>query len=146
LEDFVLTIGETENIQQKSLWGFQDVDNEVDLILARASIFERSENIHSFSICPFHRLTLRIGWKRSGTRCSVPQQLSGHNKRKFPKGDRGISKLLSRQIWKHTGILIPVGSGKGRTIRYLRGGLGNNQKKIRAQKKSRKKYRAQQTY
>jgi hypothetical protein len=28
----------------------------------------------------------------------------------------------------------------------LRGGLGNNQKKIRAQKKSRKKYRAQQTY
>ena len=28
---------------------------------------------------------------------------------------------------------------KGRTIRYLRGGLGNNQKKIRAQKQSRKK-------
>ena len=48
----------------KSLWGFQDVDNEVDLILARTSIFERSENIHSFSICPFHRLTLGIGWKR----------------------------------------------------------------------------------
>ena len=28
---------------------------------------------------------------------------------------------------------------KGRTIRYLRGGLSNNQKKIRAQKQSRKK-------
>ena len=95
----------------KSLWGIHDVDNEVDLILARASIFECSENIHSFSICPFHRLTLGIGWKRSGTRCSVPQQLSGHNKRKLPKGDRGISKLLSDQVWKHTGILIPVGSG-----------------------------------
>jgi hypothetical protein len=37
---------------------------------------------------------------------------------------------------------------KGRTIRYLRGGGGGGkyQKKIRAQKKSRKKYRAQQTY
>ena len=30
-------------------------------------------------------------------------------------------------------------SAKGRTIRYLRGGLGNNQKKIRAQKQSRNK-------
>ena len=32
-----------------------------------------------------------------------------------------------------------IGKPKGRTIRYLRGGLGNNQKKIRAQKQSRKK-------
>ncbi|CAB4026172.1 Hypothetical predicted protein, partial [Paramuricea clavata] len=69
---------------------------------------------------PFHRLILGIGWKRSGTRCSVPQQLSGQNKRKLPNGDRGISKLLSRQVWKHTGILIPVGSGLCRSCREKR--------------------------
>ena len=36
-------------------------------------------------------------------------------------------------------IAIGLVCRKGRTIRYLRGGLGNNQKKIRAQKQSRKK-------
>lgn len=98
----------------KSLWGFQDVNNEVDLILARTSIFERPGNIGSLTICPFHRLTLGIGWKRSGTRCSVPQVLSNHDKAKLPKADRGMSKVFSLQVKKHTDILIPVGSGNAK--------------------------------
>jgi len=97
----------------KSLFGFQDVENEIELILARARIFEICPStIASLTICPSHRSNLGIGWIRSKKTCCVPTELSRHHKGKFPKADRGISKLLSQTIMDQTGVFVPVGLGK----------------------------------
>ena len=39
----------------KSSLGLIDIESEVDLILARASMFTAPENIEQFVICPAHR-------------------------------------------------------------------------------------------
>ena len=49
----------------KSAFALSDVENEVDLILSRASIFSTSVNITELVICPAHRGALGIGWRRS---------------------------------------------------------------------------------
>ena len=87
------------------------VDTEVELILARSSIFSFPSNISDMDICPAHRSSLGIGWRRGLARCRIPAQLSKHV-RKSRTTDRGINKDISRLILRITGIFLPVGSGK----------------------------------
>ena len=89
--------------------GVNDVESEVDIILARASIFNVPLDISDMTICPAHRSSLGIGWRRGSQRCRVPAELSRHAKEgKSRKADRGINKALSRTILRRTGInLVP---------------------------------------
>ena len=100
-----------EHKRSLGLTAASGVDTEVDLILARSSIFSCPPNISDLNICPAHRYSLGIGWRRGAARCRVPTQLSKHV-RKSRAADRGIGKELSRSILKLTGIFLPVGSGK----------------------------------
>lgn len=105
----------TNNIDKhKSALAFTDVQNEVDLILARARLFLRPQNIDKFTICPHHRETLGLGWKRSSTRCHVPPLLSSHSEKTKdrPRAERGLTKLASQTVLNETGLFIPVGSGE----------------------------------
>jgi len=100
--------------QHKSLWQFQDVKSEVDLILARAAMFTVPQNVDTMTICPSHRSSLGLGWTRGTERCRVPPEISEHRnvRGKWPKADRGINKNLSHLIMKRTGHLVHVGSGR----------------------------------
>lgn len=95
---------------------FSGPENEVDLILSRVALYEKSkESMKSMTICPYHRATLGISWTRGGgTRCRVPQAISDHGKSKgvWPKGDRGLGKKESCIILHNTGVFVPPGSGK----------------------------------
>ena len=90
--------------RHKSLWQFQDVKNEVDLILARAAIFTMPQNVNIMTIRPSHRSSLGLGWTRGTERCRVPSEMLEHIKvrRKWPKADRGINKTFSQFIMKRT--------------------------------------------
>lgn len=90
----------------KQAVGVNDVESEVDLILARASIFTVSSNISDMTICPGHRSSLGIGWRRRITTVRHAKKGKSH------KADRGINKALSWTILRRTGIFVPVGSGK----------------------------------
>ena len=97
-----------------SLWFSGPVD-EVDLILSRAALFTQPANINSMTICPLHRQTLGLDWRRGSTaRCRVPEALSIHDRRgkKWPKCDRGIGIIDSQIILKKTGVFLQIGSGK----------------------------------
>lgn len=100
---------------KKSLAIF-DVENEVELILARCSIFSISQSLlNELTICPSHRFKLGLGWYRCSQKCQVPSAISRHdnsNPRKWPKAERGIGKIFSKVILEKTGQFIPVGSGK----------------------------------
>lgn len=48
----------------KAMFAFHGIDNEVKLILARASIFSFPRNIEQMTVCPAHRASLGIGWTR----------------------------------------------------------------------------------
>ena len=93
--------------------GITDVHSEVELVLARASIFAPPHDISTWTICPAHRSSLGIGWRRGANRCRVPPGLSEHTaKGRTRKADRGIAKSESRAILRQTGVFVPVGSGK----------------------------------
>ena len=87
------------------------VDTEVELILARSSIFSFPPNISDMDICPAHRSLLCIGGRRGLARCRIPAQLSKHVCKSCTM-DRGINKAISGLILRITGIFLPVGSGK----------------------------------
>lgn len=90
-----------------------DVHSEVELILARSSVFSLPSDISTWTICPAHRSSLGIGWRRGANRCRVPPELSKHaSKGKSRKADRGIGKSESKAILQRTGVFVPVGSGK----------------------------------
>ena len=96
---------------RKSL-GISDVESEVELILARASVFVSPPDLTDFTVCPAHRYSLGIGWRGGSHRCRVPAQLCKHGKRAKPrKADRGIRMALSNIILRNTGIFLPIGSG-----------------------------------
>ena len=98
-----------------STYKFSGPEDEVDLILCRAGIFNATVNTESMTICPSHRSNLGIGWSRGSTiKCRVPQSMSGHGRgktKRWPKADRGIGKRESAFILKETGVFISVGSG-----------------------------------
>ncbi len=58
--------------------GISDVQSEVELILAHASVFSFPKDISTWMICPAHRSSLGIGWRGGANRCRVPQGLSIH--------------------------------------------------------------------
>lgn len=91
-----------------------DIHIEVELILARSSIFSEPTNLAELTICPRHRSTLGIGWRRGSERCRVPMQLSRHGEKtaKWAKAELGIGKNKSKIILKLTGVFVPVGSGE----------------------------------
>ncbi|KAK2568626.1 hypothetical protein P5673_006569 [Acropora cervicornis] len=65
------------------------VDTEVELFLARSSIFSFHFNVLDMDICPTHRSSLDICRRRGLARCLIPGQLSKHV-RKFRITGRGI--------------------------------------------------------
>ena len=101
--------------QYKSTWEIADVETEVELILARASMFTLPKNVAQLTICPYRRSSLGIGWRRGSQRCQIPRNLSNHSHdRKWPKGERGLGKLRSKFVYQKTGVFVPVGSGMHR--------------------------------
>ena len=78
----------------ESALAFTGVENEVDLILSRASVFSPPRNIEQLNICPRHLESLGLSWRRP---CSVPAVLSSHSvkAKERPKAERGLSKLAS---------------------------------------------------
>ena len=64
--------------RHKSLWQFQDVKNEVDLILARAAMFTVPQNVNTMTICSSHRSSLGLGWTRATERCRTHPEISEH--------------------------------------------------------------------
>ena len=100
--------------KHKSALAFTDVQNEVELILARWRLFSRPQNIDLLKICPHHRETLGVGWKRSSTRCDVPALLSSHSAKvkNRPRAERGLTKQASQTVLNETGIFVPIGSGE----------------------------------
>ena len=64
--------------------------------------FTAPDNISRITICPPHRSSLGIGWKRGSYRCRVPEISSSHAHGKSRKAYHS----------KRAGIFIPVGSGK----------------------------------
>ena len=54
----------------KAMFLLHDNDNEIELILARASIFSSPRNIDQMTICPAQRASLGIGWT-----CRVPDKM-----------------------------------------------------------------------
>ena len=98
--------------RQISSVGVNDVQSEIELILACASIFSCPSDIATWTICPAHRSSQGIGWRWGANRCRVPPGISEHaRKGKRRKADRGIDKHESRQILWQTGVFVPVGSG-----------------------------------
>ena len=73
------------------------VENENDLILSRASMFAPPRNVEKLNICPRHRESLGLGWRRPSSKCSIPNALSSHSAipRERPKAERGITKWMS---------------------------------------------------
>ena len=69
---------------------FPDTENEVDLILSRAGIFESLKDIDDFTNFPTHRSNLGVGWSRG----------SNGKGRSIPKADRGIGKCVSLIVLK----------------------------------------------
>ena len=93
--------------------GISDVHTEVELILARASVFSLPRDISTWTICPAHRSSLGIGWYSTSISPSAPPGLSKHaSKGKTRKADRGMGKSESKAILQHTGVFVPVGSSK----------------------------------
>ena len=102
-------------IANKSAFALSDVENEVDLILSRASIFSTPVNITELVICPARRGALGIGWRRSANgSCRIPVILSRHSDDvlKKPRAERGLSKADSQLVLRESGIFLPVGSGE----------------------------------
>ena len=63
-----------------SSFSFTGVKDEVDLIiLSRAFLFTNPRNIDTLNryICPSHRESLGLSWKRSSTKCCIPISLGG---------------------------------------------------------------------
>ena len=102
--------------RHKSAFSITRIENEVELLLARASIFVLLQNVESWTICPQHCASLGVSWSRSSAKCSVPVNLSKHDTHvtssKKPKAERGLSKSGSQIILKETGIFLPVGAGE----------------------------------
>ena len=98
----------------KAMFAFHGIVDEIELILARASIFSSPRNIDQMTICPAHRASLGTGWTcRVPDKCRILSILSGHSKdvSKKPKADTDLSKAGSQTVLQQSGIFLPVGSG-----------------------------------
>ena len=100
--------------RHKSFFSIIGIENEAELLLARASIFAPPRNVENWTISPQHRASLGMSWKCSSPKCSIPVSLSKHNATfaKKPKAERGLSKYGSQIVLKETGIFLPVSAGQ----------------------------------
>ena len=99
----------------KRTFSFSGPESEVDLILYRAGVFSCPADIETWTVCPYHRSKLGLGWSRgSNTRCQVPASISNHgnSKTKYPKYERGLGKVESQLVLSKSGILVQIGSGR----------------------------------
>ena len=79
----------------KSSMSITDVETEIELILGRVSTSFSSElNLSELTICPRHRSSLGIGWRRGSNLCRVPPPISKHGgqAQKNAKAERGLGK------------------------------------------------------
>ena len=95
--------------RHKSFFSITGIENEGELLLARASIFAPPRNIETWFICAQHRASLGASWKRSSSKCSISVSLSKENATdvaKKPKAERGLSKSGSQIVLKGTGTFF----------------------------------------
>ena len=76
-----------------------------------SGIFTVEESHHTLNICPRHRADFGIRWRTRKTLCTVPRKLAVHKCPSAKESCRANSQQ-SKNIFKNTGILIPVGSRK----------------------------------
>ncbi len=99
-----------EHKRQYRIYG---VETEIELILARANIFDQPRNLENLCICPGHRAVLGLGWRRTNLKCAIPDVVASHKKSaKKPKLERGLGKPAARTLWVEFGIFLPLGSGE----------------------------------
>ena len=79
---------------------------EVALILFRSGIFSLTGSNLRRQICTAHRDNLGLYWYRSSRTCSHPFH---QNSKARP--DRGLSAIMSKEIWHRLGKLVKVGEG-----------------------------------
>ena len=60
--------------RHRSLWAFTEATGEQELILLIAYFFTTQLDVSDLTICPFHRLDLGTGWRRSSSTCRVPKE------------------------------------------------------------------------
>ncbi len=62
------------NIEQRywTLIRIYGVETEIELILARANIFDQPRNLENLCICPSHRAVLGLGLRRTNLKCAIP--------------------------------------------------------------------------
>ncbi|CAH3166380.1 unnamed protein product, partial [Pocillopora meandrina] len=100
----------------KSSLSITDVETEIELILGRVPTSFSSElDLSELTICPRHRSSLGIGWRRGSS--SSANLEARRTSPKNPKAERGLGKSACYLIWKKLGIFIPVGSGICRNCR-----------------------------
>ena len=83
---------------------FSGVETEIEPILARSGILLKPVNSSETTVCPSHRSSLGIGWRRASRLCSVPQDVSSHKKEstEISAAERGITLQHSLQILELT--------------------------------------------
>lgn len=79
---------------------------ESHLILSRAGINSVTISQFEKQICKKHRDTLGLYWKRSKRSCVHP--FHGSSK---TKPDRGITAVMSRELWLRLQLSVPIGEG-----------------------------------
>ena len=82
----------------KSSLSITDVETEIELILGRVSTSFSSElNLSELTICPRHRSSLGIGWRRGSNLCRAPPPISKHGgqAQKNAKAERGLGNFYS---------------------------------------------------
>ncbi|KAL9975815.1 hypothetical protein ACROYT_G013020 [Oculina patagonica] len=91
--------------------GFADstLKSEAELLLARAGIFEITSSHQSMSICPKHRDKFGLRWRCQKRFCAVPPSWAPHKTTQM-KGDRSVTFVQSKLVYKMTSTLVPIGS------------------------------------
>lgn len=77
------------------------------LLLFRSGLFSMNRDVIEFKICQNHKKHLGRQWVSNRRRCCHPLHPPTHKE----KPDRGITCSMSKEIWLHERIVVPVGSG-----------------------------------
>ena len=81
------------------------------IISCFVGVFEIDDIHLTMSICPRHRDSFGIRWRCKKKFCAVPPSWAPHRARQL-RGDRSITFIQSKLIFKMTSTLVPVGSRK----------------------------------
>jgi hypothetical protein len=87
--------------------------------------FDVSESHYNMSICPKHRDAFGIRWRCRKRFCSVPPSWAPHQAKQM-KGDRSITFVQSKLIYKMTSTLVPIGSRKHFSMNFSQSNLVAN--------------------